>query len=56
LWRLGRLKGREERTDLEAALAILKPLAAADRLEMIAADALVGVRGHQVSRPSPARL
>jgi tetratricopeptide (TPR) repeat protein len=33
LWRLGRLKGKEGRTDLEAALAILKPLAAADRLD-----------------------
>jgi tetratricopeptide (TPR) repeat protein len=33
LWRLGQLRGREGRADLEAALAILKPLAAADRLD-----------------------
>ena len=33
LWRLGGLKGREGRGDLEAALAILKPLADADRLD-----------------------
>jgi len=33
LWRLGRLKGLEGRADLEAALAILEPLAAADRLD-----------------------
>jgi len=29
LWRLGELKGKDGRKDLEAALAILKPLAAA---------------------------
>jgi tetratricopeptide (TPR) repeat protein len=33
LWRLGSLKGREGRAELEAALAILEPLAAADRLD-----------------------
>jgi len=33
LWRLGRLRGRKGRADFEAALAILKPLAAADRLD-----------------------
>ncbi len=33
LWRLGGLKGKDGRHDLEAALAILKPLADADRLD-----------------------
>jgi tetratricopeptide (TPR) repeat protein len=33
LWRLGELKGKDGRRDFEAALAILKPLAAADRLD-----------------------
>jgi tetratricopeptide (TPR) repeat protein len=33
LWRLGGLKGKHGRKDLEAALAILKPLAAAERLD-----------------------
>jgi tetratricopeptide (TPR) repeat protein len=33
LWRLGRLRGGEGRADFEAALAILKPLADADRLD-----------------------
>ena len=33
LWRLGRLRGRKGRTDLEAALAILEPLAATGRLD-----------------------
>jgi tetratricopeptide (TPR) repeat protein len=33
LWRLGELKGKDGRSDLEAALAILKPLAAANRLD-----------------------
>jgi tetratricopeptide (TPR) repeat protein len=33
LWRLGDLKGRKGRADLKAALAILEPLAAADRLD-----------------------
>ena len=33
LWRLGRLKAKGGRQDLEAALAILKPLAEADRLD-----------------------
>ena len=33
LWRLGRLRGKEGRIDLEAALAILEPLAALDRLD-----------------------
>jgi hypothetical protein len=33
LWRLGTLKGKDGRGELEAALAILKPLAAADRLD-----------------------
>jgi tetratricopeptide (TPR) repeat protein len=33
LWRLGELKGKDGRRDFEAALAILKPLAAADLLD-----------------------
>jgi hypothetical protein len=33
LWRLGRLRGREGRADFDAALTILKPLAAADCLD-----------------------
>jgi tetratricopeptide (TPR) repeat protein len=33
LWRLGQLKGQNGRADLEAALGILKPLAASDRLD-----------------------
>jgi tetratricopeptide (TPR) repeat protein len=33
LWRLGVLKGKQGRKDLEAALAVLKPLAAANRLD-----------------------
>ena len=33
LWQLGILKGRDGRRELEAALAILRPLATADRLD-----------------------
>jgi tetratricopeptide (TPR) repeat protein len=33
LWRIGELRGKQGRSDLESALAILKPLAAADRLD-----------------------
>ena len=33
LWRIGGLKGAGGRAELEAALAILKPLAAANRLD-----------------------
>ena len=33
LWRLGRLRGRRGRADLETALAVLEPLAAEGRLD-----------------------
>ena len=33
LWSLGRLKGAEGRADIEQALAIIKPLAATDRVD-----------------------
>ena len=33
LWKLGKLKGKEGRSDLESALGVLTPLAAANRLD-----------------------